>query len=233
MKVLQYHNCSLPTLGLASEVGPTAQRWLGLMILAGEWGTATRYRALPDQEGVWSLLLLILLDSGYRTNPDTTVRQPRCRFVCQRACGPTQVSGMAKTNSTMFLAGTNIWQKCPQQKDDNNCGIFTLAVLQALLNGNSIPSEVDAHHLRSFFAEQLEGTAGLDIVKPSSEAVFPGMPPISRRASLSRAIPTPTTLADLTTLESMTLHSPPELLTRICKEFGKNKSQPERRYKSP
>ncbi|KAI3567911.1 hypothetical protein IWW34DRAFT_381870 [Fusarium oxysporum f. sp. albedinis] len=125
------------------------------------------------------------------------------------------------------------WQKCPQQKDDNNCGIFTLAVLQALLNGNSIPSEVDAHHLRSFFAEQLEGTAGLDIVKPSSEAVFPGMPPISRRASLSRAIPTPTTLADLTTLESMTLHSPPELLTRICKEFGKNKSQPERRYKSP
>ncbi|KAG7413076.1 hypothetical protein Forpi1262_v017174 [Fusarium oxysporum f. sp. raphani] len=78
-------------------------------------------------------------------------------------------------------------EKCPQQEDGVNCGIFTLAVLQALLNGNSIPSQVDANHLRSRFAGQLESTTSSELAKPSSEAVSPGMPPISRRASFEQS----------------------------------------------
>ncbi|KAH7234019.1 uncharacterized protein BKA55DRAFT_544477 [Fusarium redolens] len=78
-------------------------------------------------------------------------------------------------------------EKCPQQRDGFNCGIFTLAVLQALLNGNSIPSEVDANHLRSLFAGQLESTTSSELAQPSSEAVSPGMPPRSRRASFEQS----------------------------------------------
>jgi myosin heavy subunit len=59
--------------------------------------------------------------------------------------------------------------------------------LQALLNGNSIPSQVDANHLRSRFAGQLESTTSSELAKPSSEAVSPGMPPISRRASFEHS----------------------------------------------
>ncbi|KAL5583773.1 hypothetical protein FOVSG1_015124 [Fusarium oxysporum f. sp. vasinfectum] len=78
-------------------------------------------------------------------------------------------------------------EECPQQKDGFNCGIFTLAVLQALLNGNSIPSEVDANHLRSLFAGQLESTTSSELAKPSNEDASPGMPPISRRASFEQS----------------------------------------------
>ncbi|KAF5641541.1 Sentrin sumo-specific [Fusarium sp. NRRL 52700] len=77
-------------------------------------------------------------------------------------------------------------EKCPQQEDGFNCGIFTLAVLQALLNGNSIPSEVNANNLRSTFAEQLESLTISELVKPSSEAASPGMQPIGRRASFEQ-----------------------------------------------
>ncbi|KAF5230792.1 hypothetical protein FANTH_13684 [Fusarium anthophilum] len=55
-------------------------------------------------------------------------------------------------------------EKCPQQEDGFNCGIFTLAFLQALLNGNSIPSEVNANKLRRDFAEQLETPTSSELV---------------------------------------------------------------------
>ncbi|KAF9776367.1 hypothetical protein IL306_005477 [Fusarium sp. DS 682] len=87
----------------------------------------------------------------------------------------------------LFDSKCRIYEReCPQQKDGFNCGIFTLAVLQALLNRKSIPSEVDADYLRSFFAGQLEGTAGSEPAKPSSEAMSPGVPSLDRPASIEQ-----------------------------------------------
>ncbi|RKK37423.1 hypothetical protein BFJ70_g15365 [Fusarium oxysporum] len=46
---------------------------------------------------------------------------------------------------------------CPQQEDAFNCGIFALAFLQSLVNGEGIPTQVNARELRTFFAMHIEG----------------------------------------------------------------------------
>ncbi|KAF5257396.1 hypothetical protein FOXYS1_12082, partial [Fusarium oxysporum] len=56
--------------------------------------------------------------------------------------------------------------ECPQQKDDFNCGIFVLAFLLSLLNGESIPSQVNAKELRIFLAARIEATAPTEPAKP-------------------------------------------------------------------
>ncbi|WKT54321.1 hypothetical protein QSH57_004905 [Fusarium oxysporum f. sp. vasinfectum] len=57
-------------------------------------------------------------------------------------------------------------KECPQQKDDFNCGIFVLAFLLSLLNGESIPSQVNAKELRIFLAARIEATAPTEPAKP-------------------------------------------------------------------
>ncbi|RKL16214.1 hypothetical protein BFJ72_g15334, partial [Fusarium proliferatum] len=78
-------------------------------------------------------------------------------------------------------------EKCAQQEDGFNCGIFTLAVCQALVNGNPIPLEVDANGLRSFFAKRLESPTSPEFAKPSSEAASLGMPQIGCRPSFEQS----------------------------------------------
>ncbi|KAF5967347.1 hypothetical protein FBULB1_11250 [Fusarium bulbicola] len=87
-----------------------------------------------------------------------------------------------------FPAPLTQYPECAQQKDKFNCGIFTLTVLQALLNGNSIPSQVGAKNLRCLFAAQLEGPPGSELIVTSCEAASPPRtPPISRRASFEQS----------------------------------------------
>ncbi|KAG7419355.1 hypothetical protein Forpe1208_v003493 [Fusarium oxysporum f. sp. rapae] len=70
--------------------------------------------------------------------------------------------------------GVTIQEKeCPQQKDDFNCGIFVLAFLLSLLNGESIPSQVNAQELRMFLAARIEATAPTEPAKPIQKLVFP------------------------------------------------------------
>ncbi|KAG7413312.1 hypothetical protein Forpi1262_v017122 [Fusarium oxysporum f. sp. raphani] len=67
--------------------------------------------------------------------------------------GVTSVDDDAASSQPKPLADSD----CPQQEDAFNCGIFALAFLQSLVNGEGIPTQVNARELRTFFAMHIEG----------------------------------------------------------------------------
>ncbi|KAG6980037.1 hypothetical protein FocnCong_v009701 [Fusarium oxysporum f. sp. conglutinans] len=68
------------------------------------------------------------------------------------------VSWLSKHPSIKPACRITIHEKdCPQQEDAFNCGIFALAFLQSLVNGEGIPTQVNARELRTFFAMHIEG----------------------------------------------------------------------------
>ncbi|KAJ9427894.1 hypothetical protein QL093DRAFT_2570759 [Fusarium oxysporum] len=68
------------------------------------------------------------------------------------------VSWLSKHPSIKLTCRITIHEKdCPQQEDAFNCGIFALAFLQSLVNGEGIPTQVNARELRTFFAMHIEG----------------------------------------------------------------------------
>ncbi|KAJ4082799.1 hypothetical protein NW760_015032 [Fusarium oxysporum] len=67
--------------------------------------------------------------------------------------GFTSVDDDAASSQPKLLADSD----CPQQEDAFNCGIFALAFLQSLVNGEGIPTQVNARELRTFFAMHIEG----------------------------------------------------------------------------
>ncbi|KAF6515228.1 hypothetical protein HZS61_005134 [Fusarium oxysporum f. sp. conglutinans] len=67
--------------------------------------------------------------------------------------GVTSVDDDATSSQPKPLADSD----CPQQEDAFNCGIFALAFLQSLVNGEGIPTQVNARELRTFFAMHIEG----------------------------------------------------------------------------
>ncbi|KAF4964410.1 hypothetical protein FSARC_7645 [Fusarium sarcochroum] len=73
----------------------------------------------------------------------------------------------------LYLNGSNPRQECPQQEDGFNCGIFALAFLESLLNGDDIPSQVDTVALRNTFALRLRDTAPPEPASPLDGKLYP------------------------------------------------------------
>ncbi|KAJ4248152.1 hypothetical protein NW762_012922 [Fusarium torreyae] len=62
-----------------------------------------------------------------------------------------------------------------QQKDDSNCGIFMLAILQSLLNNQTIPEQVNATELRQYYIQCLKATTA-DTFHPTAVTSVPSTP---------------------------------------------------------
>jgi cell division protein FtsL len=110
---------------------------------------------------------------------------------------------------TLYLNGSNPRQECPQQEDGFNCGVFALAFLESLLNGDDIPSQVDTNALRNIFALRLRDTVPPEPASPLDGNLYP--PPSSHLDQ--------STLPDCRTSPDPSEHDntkPPTLDTKTC-----------------
>ncbi|KAF5689144.1 hypothetical protein FDENT_4508 [Fusarium denticulatum] len=102
------------------------------------------------------------------------------------------VSWLSKHPSIKTTCCITIHEKdCPQQEDGFNCGIFALTFLQSLINGEEIPTQVNARELRTFFAMHIggNGTSESEITVHETSSTNYQTPPeqintIPRSASL-------------------------------------------------
>ncbi|SPJ87972.1 uncharacterized protein FTOL_12441 [Fusarium torulosum] len=79
-----------------------------------------------------------------------------------------------KQSAIKVTSEITIQQKeCPLQEDGFNCGVFALAFLESLLNGDDITSQVDTNALRNTFALRLRDTAPSEPTSPLDGDLYP------------------------------------------------------------
>ncbi|KAH7208443.1 uncharacterized protein BKA55DRAFT_262193 [Fusarium redolens] len=102
------------------------------------------------------------------------------------------VSWVSEHPSIKPACSVTIHEKdCPQQDDGFNCGIFALAFLQSLVNGEEIPAQVNARELRTFFATHIEATGPSEreipvqkLSSPNRQISLEQINPVTRSVSL-------------------------------------------------